>query len=94
MKLSKAQRLFMSVGKIEYEIMLQKNSCCPWDDDRAEGALIIKKLKARRKKLIREALRAYELEIGDAFSAGHALMRCISEDAPMVIEDEGQTIIF
>lgn len=50
--------------------------------------------RALRKRLIREALRAYELEIGDAFSAGHALMRAISEDAPMVIEDEGQTIIF
>lgn len=70
MKLSKAQRLFISVGKIEYEIMLQKNSCCPWDDDRAEGALIIKKLKARRKKLIREALEAADEEYWNAYGDG------------------------
>ena len=71
MKLTKAQRLFASVGKIEYEIMLQKNSCCPWDDDRAEGALIIKKLKARRKKLIREALEAWREQELDNFIAGY-----------------------
>lgn len=71
MKLSKAQRLFISVGKIEYEITLQKNSCCPWDDDRAEGALIIKKLKARRKKLIREALAAWRDAELDNFIAGY-----------------------
>lgn len=93
MKLTKAQRMFASVGKIEYEIMLQKNSCCPWDDDRAEGALIIKKLKARRKKLIRKALWAYEEELIRAFYDGVSSVPKESDDSPMVIEEDGQNII-
>ena len=71
MKLTKAQRLFISVGKIEYEITLQKNSCCPWDDDRAEGALIIKKLNTRRKKLIREALKEWRDDADNLFLDGY-----------------------
>lgn len=96
MKLTKAQRLFISVGKIEYKITRQKNSCCSWVGHQEDGDLIIKKLKARRKKLIREALRAYELETGDAFSAGVALARACenSDDSPMVIKEDDQTIIF
>ena len=94
MKLTKAQRLFVAVGQVQHELMLQKAYYAPWDDYKEESSKAIKKYKARRKELIREALRAYELEIGEAFSDGHALMRAISEEAPMVIEDEGQTIIF
>lgn len=103
MKLTRAQRLFVAIGRLNSRILSESDflkllSMRVDEDEEPEANREhkhrLKQLLARRKKLIREALRAYELEIGDAFSAGHALMRCISEDAPMVIEEEGQTIIF
>lgn len=42
--------------------MLQKAYHAPWDDGREESGKHIKEYKARRKKLIREALEAYETE--------------------------------
>lgn len=102
MKLSKAQRLFVAIGHVDKEII--RYSCMlkemPWRQLQTNHPVYnfkkryLKGLRSRRKKLIREALRAYELEIGAAFSAGHALIRGISEDAPMVIEEDDQTIIF
>lgn len=102
MKLTKAQRLFVAIGHVDSKIRRIADSFLdPYGRERPHPHPIwdakrtwLKELRARRKQLIREALRAYELEIGDAFSAGHALSRVISEDAPMVIEDEEQTIIF
>ena len=103
MKLTKAQRLFVAIGKLNSRIASLSDllRILRWHVRLAEEERFLenkrqemKQLRARRKRLIREALRAYELEIGDAFSAGHALSRGISEDAPMVIEDEEQTIVF
>lgn len=101
MKLTKAQRLFMKAGIADNELrenqrFFKKYCEAPKANNTAWRSVNrkIKQIRARRKQLIREALRAYELEIGDAFSAGHALSRVISEDAPMVIEDEEQTVIF
>ena len=62
MKLTKAQRLFMAAGQVQNELMLQKAYYAPWDDGREESGKHIKEYKARRKKLIREALEAYETE--------------------------------
>ena len=99
MKLTKAQRLFVAIGHVDKEI----TRYAEWEKRASSSRGKIRpsycrerlmQTRALRKRLIREALRAYELEIGDAFSAGHALMRAISEDAPMVIADEEQTIIF
>lgn len=102
MKLTKAQRLFVAIGHVDKEII--RYSCMlkekPWRQLQSNHPVYnfkkryLKGLRARRKRLIREALRAYELEIGDAFSDGVALMRGISEEAPMVIENDDQTIIF
>lgn len=91
MKLTKAQRLFIKAGieMCEYAYYKWVDTC-----DNCEVSCDIVKHRKKYKQIIREALRAYELEIGDAFSAGGALIRGISEDAPMVIEDDDQTIIF
>ena len=99
MKLTKAQRLFVAIGHVDKEIIRY----AVWEKRASSSRGKIRpshcrerlmQTRALRKKLIREAMRAYELEIGEAFSNGRALMRAISEDAPMVIEEEGQTIIF
>ena len=99
MKLTKAQRLFVAIGHVDKEII----GYAEWEKRASSSRGKIRpshcrarlmQTRALRKRLIREALRAYELEIGDAFSAGGALMRGISEDAPMVIENDDQTIIF
>jgi hypothetical protein len=107
MKLTKSQRLFVAIGKLNSRIasesdllhILRRHVRLAEEERFLENKRQkMKQLRARRKKLIREALRAYELEIGDAFSAGVALARACENsdapDAPMVIEDEGQTIIF
>ena len=62
MKLTKAQRLFIAAGQVQNELMLQKAYHAPWDDGREESGKHIKEYKARRKRLIREALEAYETE--------------------------------
>lgn len=58
MKLTKAQRLFMAAGAVEYELTCQKCSFAPWDDGNEESAKEIKRLKAKRKKIIRLAIDA------------------------------------
>lgn len=63
MKLTKAQRLFIAAGQVQNELMLQKSYHAPWDDGREESGKHIKKHKARRKRLIREALEAWAKEI-------------------------------
>ena len=42
--------------------MLQKAYYAPWDDGREESGKHIKDYKARRKRLIREALEAWQQE--------------------------------
>ena len=58
MKLTKSQRLFMSAGDVEYELICQKCSFAPWDDGNEESAKEIKRLKDKRKKIIRLAIDA------------------------------------
>lgn len=62
MKLTKSQRLFMAAGQVQNELMLQKAYYAPWDDGREESVKHIKDYKARRKRLIREALEAWQQE--------------------------------
>ena len=97
MKLTKAQRLFIKAG-----IEMGEYAYWKWVDtcDNCDVLDEIVEHRKKYKKHIREALRAYELEIGDAFSAGRYIRKRlhgkggISENAPMVIEDNDQTIIF
>lgn len=93
MKLTKAQRLFIAAGQVQNELMLQKAYHAPWDDGREESGKHIKEYKARRKRLIREALWAYEEELIRAFYDGVSSVRKESDDSPMVIEEDGQNII-
>lgn len=60
MKLTKAQRLFVAVGQVQNELMLQKAYHAPWDEDKEESGKYIKEYKARRKRLIRKALEAWQ----------------------------------
>jgi hypothetical protein len=62
MKLTKSQRLFMAAGQVQNELMLQKAYYAPWDDGREESGKYIKEYKALRKRLIREALEAWQQE--------------------------------
>lgn len=104
MKLYKAQRLFVAIGHVDGKIRRIADSFLdPYGRERPHPHSVwdakrirLKELRALRKQLIREALRAYELEIGDAFSAGGALARACgnSDDSPMVIKEDDQTIIF
>ena len=71
MKLTKAQRLFIAVGQVQNELMLQKAYYAPWDDDKEESGKAIKEYKARRKKLIREALEAWRDETDNLFIDGY-----------------------
>lgn len=71
MKLTKAQRLFVAVGQVQNELMLQKAYYAPWDDDKEESGKTIKAYKARRKKLIREALEAWKAEEIAAYNEGY-----------------------
>ena len=66
MKLTKAQRLFIQAGEAQ---SLMK--------DCAERGFANPTAKYRklRKKLIREALRAHELERADAFTAGYEMCK-------------------
>lgn len=91
MKLTKAQRLFLKAGieMCEYAYYKWVDTC-----DNCDVSSDIVEHRKKYKQIIREALRAYELEIGDAFSDGVALMRGASSDLPMVIEDDDQTIVF
>jgi hypothetical protein len=85
MKLTKAQRLFVEVGKaqasMEYYKWCENQSL--FDDEDDDGVILvtenrnIAKYRKLRKRLIREALRAYELEIGDAFTAGGEMVKRI-----------------
>ncbi len=64
MKLTRAQRLFIAAGQVQNELMLQKYSFAPWDDGKEESGKHIKEYKARRKRLIRAALEAWQQEQG------------------------------
>lgn len=70
MKLTKAQRLFMAAGQVQNELMLQKAYYAPWDDDGEESGKLIKEYKARRKRLIREALEAARSENTEHYMNG------------------------
>lgn len=101
MKLTKAQRLFVEVGKaqasMEYYKWCENQSL--FDDDEDDGVILvtenrnIAKYRKLRKKLIREALWAYEEELIRAFYDGVSSVRKESDDRPMVIEEDGQNII-
>lgn len=67
MKLSKSQRLFVKVGCVTNEIAYWK-----WVDtcDAVDCSDQIAELKKKRKKLIREAVLAYESELKDAYNNG------------------------
>ena len=54
----------------------------------------ISKAKRKRKKLIRKALWAYEEELIRAFYDGVSSVRKESDDRPIVIDEDGQNIIF
>lgn len=71
MKLTKAQRLFVAVGQVQNELMLQKAYHAPWDEDREESGKAIKEYKALRKRLIREALEEWETEEAAAYGRGY-----------------------
>lgn len=73
MKLSKAQRLFVQVGRIDYLLMNVKEF---YKYDKRHGILVrddasrINGLKEKRKKLIREAVRAADEELDKAWHEG------------------------
>lgn len=76
MKLTRAQRLFIAAGEIQNELRLQKCYFAPWDDDKEESGKAIKQYKARRKRLIRAALEAWQQE--EAATAHRAIIeQCI-----------------
>lgn len=70
MKLTKAQRLFIAAGQVQNELMLQKAYHAPWDDGIEESGKHIKEYKARRKRLIREALEAARSENTEHYMNG------------------------
>lgn len=70
MKLTKSQRLFIAAGQVQNELMLQKAYHAPWDDGREESGKHIKEYKARRKRLIREALDAARSENTEHYMNG------------------------
>lgn len=73
MKLSKSQRLFVQIGRIDY-LLLQIREFYKYD--KRHGILVrddasrIKRLKDKRKKLIREAVRAADEELDEAWHEG------------------------
>ena len=71
MKLTRAQRLFIAAGQVQNELLLQKCYYAPWDDDKEESGKHIKEYKARRKRLIRAALEAWQQE--EAITARRAI---------------------
>ena len=81
MKLTKAQRLFIKAGEaqasMEYYKWCENQSL--FDDEEDAGVILvtenrnIAKYRKLRKQLIREALRAYNIENGDAFTAGYKM---------------------
>lgn len=90
MKLTKSQRLFIKAGEALAEEKLYK-----WyhesDEDYSKE---ISKAKRKRKKLIREALWAYEEELIRAFYDGVSSVRKEPDERPIIIEEDGQSIIF
>lgn len=73
MKLTKSQRLFVKVGRIEYHIDHLKSF---YKHDKLTGAMLecyahrMKELKEKRKKLIREAVMAANDELDEAWHEG------------------------
>lgn len=76
MKLSKSQRLFIQVGRIDYLLWNIREF---YKYDKRHGILVrddasrIKRLKDKRKKLIREALKASYDEWEEAYKQGIAV---------------------
>lgn len=74
MKLSKAQRLFIKIGRIEY---LLSNLKSYYEYDKRNGLKVdwyadrMKELKDKRKKLIREAVEAAQDEYLKAYNEGY-----------------------
>lgn len=81
MKLSKAQRLFIKIGRIEYWLNHIKRY---YEYDKRNGLKVdcyadrMKELKEKRKKLIREALEASAEESQQVFDEGVSLGHCWS----------------
>jgi hypothetical protein len=78
MKLNKTQRLFVAIGHIDARILSESMRSFTPPTQKEKFSIVkqeLKQLRARRKKLIRKALRAYELEIADAFTAGYEMCK-------------------
>lgn len=102
MKFSRVQRLFVAIGHVDKEII--RYSCMlkekPWRQLQTNHPAYnfkkryLKGLRARRKRLIREALWAYEEELIKAYYAGVDSVRKEPDERPIIIEEDGQSIIF
>lgn len=76
MKLTKAQRLFVAIGHVDKEIIRyavwEKSNCSSRGKIRPSHCRArLMQVRARRKRLIREALEAWETEKAAAYGRGY-----------------------